>query len=304
MMAAVKVRAAEDHFVKVRALIKDLITRLENQAEEEATAKEKCDEMAKQGVSDRDEAQSKKEEADKDLEIAKNKVTQLTSEIAELSEGIAANNKALLEASELRNEEKVDNEEVRRQALAGKAEVDQAIKFLENFYNNAFIQKGKYEPFRSANSNRDGKTVADLAPEVFDDTYHGQQEASKGIIGMLQVISSDFDRTDSSTADREEASEEAFIQFETKNKEDTKAKEKLKGEKETEKGTQEEAVLTQTDASKDASKDVDLAVKHLDTVHSMCVEPDESYEERGAKRDQEVEALKQAHAILEDWESQ
>ena len=44
-----------DHFVKVRQLIKDLISRLKSQAEAEATHKEMCDEEMGNAITERDE---------------------------------------------------------------------------------------------------------------------------------------------------------------------------------------------------------------------------------------------------------
>jgi len=35
----------------------------------------------------------------------------------------------------------------------------------------------------------------------------------------------------------------------------------------------------------------------------MCVEGEETWEERKAKREQEIEALKQALQILDEWQS-
>merc|ERR1719438_165804 len=58
---SLKVRVAEDHFVKVRSIIKDLIDKLVAQAEAEKTTKSFCDEQMKKTLSKRDEEQSKLE---------------------------------------------------------------------------------------------------------------------------------------------------------------------------------------------------------------------------------------------------
>ena len=39
-------------------------------------------------------------------------------------------------------------------------------------------------------AGRDGKNLADLAPDSPDGEYKGNQEKSKGIIGMLEVVES------------------------------------------------------------------------------------------------------------------
>merc|ERR1712194_154052 len=61
-MAALKVTAADDHFVKVRQIIKDLIAKLNSDADAEATQKAFCDTYMTRAVEKRDLAQSTVEE--------------------------------------------------------------------------------------------------------------------------------------------------------------------------------------------------------------------------------------------------
>merc|ERR1712196_292323 len=135
---------------------------------------------------------------------------QLNQEIEELKKAIAENLKALNEATELRNSEKADNEATISTADEGKTAVELAINILKEFYDNAFIQTGKYVP---PNADRSGKTVADRAPEVFSGSYHGSQGASKGILGLLDVILSDFERTIDTTEDAEDSAAASFATF-------------------------------------------------------------------------------------------
>merc|ERR1711881_32939 len=105
--------------------------------------------------------------------------------------------KALKEAEELRAAEKAENEKTIADAEEGLAAVKYALTVLSEFYENAFLQ---YVP---PNADREGKTVSDLAPEIFNDKYHGNQDASKGIIGLLEIIVSDFERTIETTTKEE-----------------------------------------------------------------------------------------------------
>merc|ERR1712050_760650 len=65
---AVRVQVAEDHFVKVRGLIKDLIKKLKDDAKAEATQKGVCDTGMAKALAARDEANGK-------IEIAEGKIT-------------------------------------------------------------------------------------------------------------------------------------------------------------------------------------------------------------------------------------
>jgi len=305
MMAALKARAAkEDHFVKVRGLLKDLIKRLEDEALAESSHKEFCDQRAKEAVSDRDDAQSTKEEKDNKISIEDTQVKSLTNDIAKLSAEIAGNRKAILEATELREGERVNNDQVIADGQLSMERIEQAIEILHKFYDNALVQKrvGKFVP---KDSDREGNNVGDLAPDdAFHEEYHGQQAASKGIFGLLEVLKSDFQKQISATQDSEETAQGEFDTFKNENEKDTGNKEESKDTKDTMVTESKEELIDLTGSRKEAAASYDIAVEELEKVRNMCVDTDETYEERTANREQEIEALKQAHAILEGWEGQ
>merc|ERR1712150_8959 len=145
-------------------------------------------------------------------------------------------------------------------------------------------------------------TVGDLAPEVFDAEYKGSQDASKGIIGMLEVILSDFDRTGVATTDDESAAVSSFQNFKSTNEADTNSKETLKGQKETSVETIEGDLVSLNSDLRAAQEAHQSAIKELSVLHTSCVQGEETYEQRVAQRNKEIEALKKAHAILEDWQ--
>merc|ERR1719223_1961301 len=136
-----KVSTSEDHFVKVRGLIKDLIEKLEADAKSEATQKSFCDGAMKDATTSRDGAQA-------DVESLTAKLTQLEAEKAEtefdisvLSEQIAELQKALNEAIQLRAEERAANEKTIAEAGEGKDAVDFALTVLREFYDGAANEK-------------------------------------------------------------------------------------------------------------------------------------------------------------------
>merc|ERR1719420_2873175 len=224
-LAAVRVRVSEDHFVKVRGIIKDLIARLEADAESEATQKSFCDEAMSAAMTARDDANSEIETlAAEKAKLEAEKAT-LEKEIAELAAAIAELKQALIDATELRQAEQAENEKTIATAEEGEAAVKEALSTLEAFYSTAFVQKGKYVP---PNSDREGKTVSDRQPEIFDTTYHGDQTESKGIIGLLEVIVADFERTIATVTTEEEIADAAYQKFKKETEADIDEKEKSK----------------------------------------------------------------------------
>merc|ERR1719436_1253923 len=84
-VVALKVEAAEDHFVKVRSMINDIIATLEAQAKAEATTKSWCDKEMKSAVSTRDAEQAKVEDLKGQISQNEADKAQLQEEIAQLS---------------------------------------------------------------------------------------------------------------------------------------------------------------------------------------------------------------------------
>jgi len=298
---AVRVGLSADHFVKVRGLIKDLIAKLKDDAKAEAEQKSFCDKEMNKALSKRDEAQGKKETAEANIAQLKSEVEKLTNEIEDLSNSIAAAKKALKEASELRAEEKQENEETIASAEDGKKATETAMGVLKDFYSNAFVQtSSKYTP---PNADREGNTVGDVAPETFSDDYHGAQSESKGIIGILEVIASDFERTINTVNDDEKDAQNKFNEFEKSNLDNTKTDQDSVDAKEKRRTDAKDEMVEQQNNLGDATKIHEAANDELDKLKEMCVDGEETWEERAAARKKEIEALKEAQQILDEWQN-
>jgi len=299
--ASMKVLVSIDHFVKVRQIINDLVAQLEADAAAEADTKGYCDTEMSAAISKRDENKKKMEDLNAEHATETATESQLSSEIAGLSQDIADNKKAMKEMTELWDVASADNTLTLDEAAAAIAAVKQAIQILESFYDGAasLAQTGKYVP---PNSDREGKTVADLAPEITEGTYHGEQDSSKGIIGMLTVILSDFERTEAAVKSKHETEESAYNEDKEENEKDTDAK---KGEKTTKEGLKTDAqtkITSLEDDQKDTQKLLEESEASLKELKKMCVDG-EGYEDRVADREKEIEALKEALSILENWKS-
>merc|ERR1712159_181702 len=90
-------------------LIKDLIAKLEADAEVEASQKEFCDKNMKEAVEERDEAIGDVESETAGIAEAEATIAEKTEEISTLTNEIADLRKGLFEATELRKGEKADN---------------------------------------------------------------------------------------------------------------------------------------------------------------------------------------------------
>jgi len=295
---AMRMQVGEDHFVKVRTLIKDLIDRLQADAQSEKNQKQFCDDNMEKAMQNLVDSQAEIEEArgkittyTSNLGIMKERLAGLQSQLAELKKGA-------LEATELRNDDKEDNLETIGMTDEAIESVKMALELLSKFYKNALVQTKKYTP---PNADRSGKTFKDGAPDIFQDGYHGSQSESKGIIGILDVILSDFARTKKVTEDEEAESKMSydmimgFIQMDIdeKNGQIKKAQGKI---------TDIESDILQAQQTLADNTDIhSAATDKLDGLKAMCVEGEETWEERKKKREDEIEALKDALDIFENW---
>merc|ERR1719498_771793 len=297
---AMRVTVAKDHFVKVRGLIKDLIAKLKADAKAEATQKGTCDTGMAKAIDKRDKANAKIELNNAKLTKNTARKNDLEDEINTLNAEIAELKKGLNEATELRNDEKADNANTMKMSKEGADSVKLALGILKGFYEGKFMQTGKYVP---PNSDRDGNTVGDLAPEVFDSTYHGAQAESKGIVGILEVILSDFERTNKKTKSDERDAAADFRGLEKDTNGDVRKKQKRIKAAQGELSTAKSNILDAQGDIKDAKELLDDALGSLEKLEAMCVKGEETWEERKKAREAEIEALKEALAIFEDWKN-
>merc|ERR1719331_386431 len=283
-------------------MITDLVNRLEDESAAEAGQKQWCDDNMAETNSERDAAQTEVERLNA-LHTEKSALSaQLTSEINTLSEEV----KQLYK--ELNDAEKAENQETLERAEAGRASVANAIDILNSFYNPSFIQMKKqpaaegYERFQAAGAGSDGKTVADMAPDAggVSGDYGGKSDASKSIIALMEQIREDFENTKTATASEEAAAEGEFQSFKTESENSISTKDGLVDTK-TDERTQAKLDIEQAEADlKRENGLLQAALDELEKLKPVCVDSGMSWEERSARRNQEIEALKEALKILQN----
>merc|ERR1719310_2398904 len=284
----------EDHFVKVRTMIKDMIAKLEADASAEADQKGWCDEEMTKAMDQRDTNIGEIEGDTAAMTEAGSKATTLKEEIDALMKEVAEMRKGLEEATTLRSEEKADNEKTVTDATAGLAGVTKAMQILKDFYDNAFVQ------FTPANAGADGQTVGDLAPDSASGEYHGNQDAASGIMGQIEVIKSDFERTIETVNTAESDAEEEFQNYKSDTESNIADKEDLIKTKTAEKNTQLSNKADSTDDLKDHTTLKEEALAELRKLKPACVSTGSDYAETVARREQEIESLKNAYVILDE----
>jgi len=135
-------------------------------------------------------------------------------------------------------------------------------------------------------------------PEVFDEPYKGMGGESGGVVGMIEVIQSDFARLESETSSSEAEAQKQYDEFMGDSSVD-KGQKSTDIEHKTGKKQNHEQSLQEAKTDLDGTqKELDAALAYYEKLKPSCLDAGESYEERVARRKEEIESLQEALKIL------
>merc|ERR1719473_2027938 len=155
MLSLMAVRVADDPFAKVTKMIKDMITKLMEEANEEAEHKGFCDTELTTNKQTRDSKTEESDELTAESEKLTADIQQLAAEIATLGEEIAALDAMMAKATAQREAEKEKNAATIQDAKVAQAACAQATAVLKEFYDKAatatMMAQEKAEPAGAIN---------------------------------------------------------------------------------------------------------------------------------------------------------
>jgi len=285
VLSALAVRVSDDPFSKVKKMIKDLIVRLMEEANEEAEHKGWCDTELSTNEQTRAEKTEAVETLHAEIDQLEASIAKLTEEITDLTEAVAALDAAMATATKLRQEEKAENTQTIADAQEAQTAVAQALTVLKEFYAKAGDATALVQQQPEA-------------PDIFDTAYKGMQSENGGVIGMLEVIESDFARLESVTKASEASQQKEYDTFMTDSKTDKAAKTTSIEHKTAKKQDEEQALTTKNEDLEGTQKELDAALAYFDKLKPSCVEAGVSYDDRVARRKEEIESLQEALRIL------
>merc|ERR1712050_529814 len=137
VLSSVAERAMDDPFRKVKKMIKDLIVRLMEEANEEAEHKGWCDTELSTNEQTRKEKTEAVETLHAEIDELDASIAKLSEDVAELTQAVAGLDAAMAKATTLRQEEKTTNEATVKDAQEAQTAVAQALTVLKEFYSKA-----------------------------------------------------------------------------------------------------------------------------------------------------------------------
>jgi septal ring factor EnvC (AmiA/AmiB activator) len=290
VLSSLAMKVAADPFIKVKKLIQDLIERLVTEAAEEATKKGWCDTELGKATHTRDSNMDKIMELNAELEGLEATKAKLEEEIATLTTEIADLNDALTKETKMRADEKAENMDTLDKAKAGLAATKDAYDVLQAFYKKG--AKGKVSLIQASPVDAD-------SPASPSGAYKGGQQKAGGILAMLDVIISDFERTIKVTTKAEKASHREFVEFERTSKTSIASKETGKSQAESDLKSTDSKIAESMDDLEKHQDMLDDVLKELEDLKPACVDTGMSYADRVQKRKDEIDALKKALCELD-----
>jgi cell division septum initiation protein DivIVA len=274
-------RVEKDPFKKVKKMIKDLIDKLMEEANEEAAHKGWCDTELATNEKTRKEKTDAVETLKSEIDELTASIAKLGEEITDLSNAVAELDAAVAKATQMREDEKAKNAETIKDAQEAQTAVAQALTVLKDFYAKA------------------GKATAFVQqPEIFDKPYKGMGGMAGGVVGMLEVIESDFARVQAETSAAEAQAQKEYEQFMHDSTVDKADMQRDIQHKTTKKENEENAVVEQKVDLEGTQKELDAALRYYDKLKPSCVDSGVSYEDRVARRKEEIQSLQEALKIL------
>jgi len=270
MASVVRVSGAsgDDPFAKIKGLISGMIEKLEAEVAADAEHKAFCD---------KELSENEEKEADKISEIEKitSKIdqwtarsAQLKSEVAALQEGLAALASSQATMDKIRGEEKALYTKNRAEMEQGLEGIKLALKILNEYYAR-------------------------------DKAHVAAEGAGSSIIGLLEVIESDFSKNLAEIISTEESAVQEYEETSKKNAIDKTNKDQdVKYKSQEAANRDKETAEAKTDRT-GVQKELDAVQAVLRSLHAQCDETTTPYEELKRRREAEIAGLKRALEILE-----
>ena len=178
--------------------VDEMVVTLKKEQQDDDSKKEYC--LNELDVSDDKKKSLEKTIADTDaaIEVAKETIATLTSEIAALIAGIQKLDKLVAEATEQRKEENAAFKELMAEDTAAKEVLKLALNRLNKFYNpKLYVAPAKAERSEMDAIAQDAALVQKAAPPPPPktwDAYAKKSEEHTGVVQMVNLLITDLDK--------------------------------------------------------------------------------------------------------------
>jgi len=287
-LTALAMNVRIDAFEKVKKAIADMITALTEEKADEIKHKDFCVEEFNQNQLATEKKTRQKEELQASIDDLTSSIKQLTADLENLKAQIAEMKVQMKRAGEDREKENKEFQMTVADQRATQKLLQAALEILKGFYdkkNTTFdkvlLQKGAQNP-----------------PPMTGFKDYSKNKQSGGVQGMIQSIIDDAKAMENEAIVAEEDAQKGYENFvkDSNASIDDKTKEII--EKTETKAKSDENLVEDTESHDNAVAELaDLSAANGE-LHASCDFVMKNFEIRQSSRDEEIQALKQATAIL------
>jgi hypothetical protein len=315
-------------FEKVISMIDEMVVNLHKEQEGDDSLKTYCDKEFDESDDKKKMLELSISDSETAIEETEGAIKTLTEEIEALEAGIKALDKSVAEATEMRKNENTEYKTLMANDAQAKEVLGWAKNRLNKFYNPKLYKAppkrvlsaedtivtdmgGTLAPtnppggiagtgifFAQVSAHQQQHRAAPPPPPAAPGPFKAKTEESAGVIGMIDLLIGDLDKE----MQEETVSEkDAQADYETMMG-DAAAKRaadsKLLTEKEGAKAEAEEALQAETDKKTETSKTLMETEEYIKDLHMECDFLLKFYDVRKEARDEEIDALGKAKAVL------
>jgi len=277
-------------------MIDDMVDLLMKEQVEDDAKKAFCEKALDKTEDEQKTLERKVSDLAKAQDEGKDTLTTLAEEIEALADGIKKLDKQVAEANEQRHEENTEYKESMAANVAAKKILELAKERLAQFYTPK-LAKGGAASLVDVMMHTASMEAPAPPPETWG-AYKKKTEESGGVVMMLTIMIRDVDKEIVASKVEEN---EAQKEYETligdsamKRRQDSKSL----GDKESAKADLEEALQAMAKEEKSTKFEVVAKAETLKDLHMECDWLLSNFEVRKEARSEEIDALKNAKAVL------
>jgi len=321
---AMALKGKKVDFTKVIVMIDNLVVTLGKEQKADDAHREYCNKEFDTSDDRKGSVQRNLEAQTHAKEQAETASANLAAEIAALQESIADLDKSVLEATEQRKNEHSEFVQTLAENQAAVDLIEFAKNRLQKFYNPKLYKPpperemseeervysnlgGELEPTPAPGGiagtgvavflQAQGAVAPAPPPETFG-AYKTKGSENSGVMAMMDMLTNDV-KKDMQTAQLEEKdAQEEYEQLMTDSQKKRASDSKLVNTKETAKADADVSANAASEALTQANEELKATQEYIGDLHKNCDFLLENYDFRKTARAQEVDALKQAKAVL------
>jgi len=283
--------AGQDPFSKVKELIADMITKLETEAKSETNEKAYCDEELAKTSSKKEELNSEISKLGSKMDRAAAASAELKADVKELQAELAKLSRSQGEMDTIRRESHAEYVTAKKDLELGLEGVRKALSVLRDYYGG--------DAAGAAMIQNNGEFAAMMSQPSMPEGHSKAGGAGGSIIGMLEVVESDFAK-DLSTEEMQETDAEVEYQKTTQTNKVTKTIKEQDVKYKTKEFKSLDKTIGELSGDKEtAGTELDAVLEYDTKIKQRCIAKPETYETRKGRREAEVAGLKEALSILE-----